>query len=312
MNKRLLTILAGVVIAVALAVAISLTNREGPDGVPVTEAPSSAGELPEAEAPPADEPPEVAAPPSVELPQAEAPPSDALRGPDQATGQATEQTSGQQQAIHETAYGFLEEFGHEKGGYGLYSYVLFPHRSPRAKALLEDLFATTGAAAESRIAPENINILYLPTIQLEAGAPSIRSAGGPEALAALLHEDVYDYALARALLAKICTAPADPVADVCAGALSRGPYLFTYARPVSTLSPVPPPYLFVDLSPVHERAFGEFIAAYKAQVKRTDYTDRERIETFRLRLLSIVLTAADWVGPARTAVADILHVAEEQ
>ena len=46
-------------------------------------------------------------------------------------------------------------------------------------------------------------------------------------------------------------------------------------------------------------------------MKRTDYTDRERIETFRLRLLSIVLTAADWVGPARTAVVDILHVAEQ-
>lgn len=308
MNKRLLTILAGgVVIAVALAVAISLTNRAGMDRVPVTEAPSPADELPQAEAPPADEPPEAAAPPSVELPQAEAPPPD---GPDRASGEATGQDSGQQQAIHETAYGFLEEFGREKEGYGLYSYVLFPHRSPRAKALLEDLFATTGAAAESRIAPENINILYLPTIQIGANPPSRRSASGPEALAARLHEDVYDYALARALLAKICTAPADPVADVCAGALSRGPYLFTYARPVSTLSPVPPPYLFVDLSPVHERAFGEFIAAYKAQVKRTDYTDRERIETFRLRLLSIVLTAADWIGPARTAVADILHVAE--
>jgi hypothetical protein len=99
---------------------------------------------------------------------------------------------------------------------------------------------------------------------------------------------------------------------LCAGDLSRGPYLFTYARPLSNLSPVPPPYLFVDLSPVHERAFSEFIAAYKAQVKRTDYTDQERIETFRLRLLSIVLTAADWVGPAGTAVADILHMAGRQ
>ncbi len=65
------------------------------------------------------------------------------------------------------------------------------------------------------------------------------------------------------------------------------------------VSPVPPPFLFVDLSNVHERAFDEFVAAYKEQVKRANFSDRERIDTFRLSLLSIVLTAADWVGPIR-------------
>jgi hypothetical protein len=243
-------------------------------------------------------------PPPAEPPQAAAPPSDAPRAPDQ--------TGGQPAAIHETAYAFFARFGQEKDGYGLYSYVLFPHASVRARAFAEALFATTGAAGESLIEPESINILYLPTHALEADLPSSRSAGGPEALASLVVDRAYNYALARALLARICTAPAEPVADLCAGDLARGPYLFTYARPLSNLSPVPPPYLFVDLSPVHERAFSEFIAAYKAQVKRTDYTDRERIETFRLRLLSIVLTAADWVGPAGAAVADILHMADRQ
>jgi hypothetical protein len=290
MNKWLLTMVAGVVIAVALGVAFSLSDRMGMNGVTGNEGSTSA------------EPPQAAAPPSAEPPQAAAPPPDALHGPDQAH---------EQPAIHETAYTYLAQFGEEKDGYGLYSYVLFPHPSLRAKAFLENLFATTGAAAESRIAPENINILYLPTDELQTDAPTARSAGGPEALATLVIDDLYDYALARALMAKICTAPADPVADLCAGDLSRGPYLFTYARPVSNLSPVPPPYLFVDLSPVHERAFSEFIAAYKAQVKRSDYTDRERIETFRLRLLSIVLTATDWIGPARAAVADIVHIAEQ-
>jgi hypothetical protein len=94
--------------------------------------------------------------------------------------------------------------------------------------------------------------------------------------------------------------------------LSRGPYVFTYRHPASTLSPVPPPYLFLDLSSVHERAFGEFIAAYQAQVKRTDYTDLERIDNLRLHLLSIVLTAADWIDPIKGAIANILHVAEKE
>ena len=30
---------------------------------------------------------------------------------------------------------------------------------------------------------------------------------------------------------------------------------------------MPPPYLLADLSQVHERAFGEFVAAYKAQLE---------------------------------------------
>lgn len=99
---------------------------------------------------------------------------------------------------------------------------------------------------------------------------------------------------------------------MCKTDLSRGPYLFTFPEPASALSPVPPPYLFVDLSSVHERAFGEYIAAYKEQVKRTDYNDRERIDSFRLRLLSIILTSADWIGPIRGALADTVHFVEQK
>lgn len=75
---------------------------------------------------------------------------------------------------------------------------------------------------------------------------------------------------------------------------------------------MPPPYLFLDLSGVHEHAFSEFIAAYKEQIKRTDYTDLGRIDNLRLRLLNIVLTAADWVDPIKGAIADILHMAEKE
>jgi hypothetical protein len=65
----------------------------------------------------------------------------------------------------------------------------------------------------------------------------------------------------------------------------------------------------MDMSEVHERAFPEFIAAFTAQVKREDISDREKIATLRLKLLSIVLTAADFVAPVQRATADIVHVA---
>jgi hypothetical protein len=120
----------------------------------------------------------------------------------------------------------------------------------------------------------------------------------------------HDYAMAQTLLAQICTAPPEVIRGVCATDLSRGPYLFTYTYPASTRSPIPPPYLFLDLSRVHERTFGEFIATYKEQVKRSDYTDAERVNNLRLRLLSVVLTAADWIGPIKGAIADVLHFAQ--
>jgi hypothetical protein len=139
MSKWLLTILAGLVIAIGLAFSsFQIWNdRTGPDGTREED----------------DDTAEAVAPPSAELPQTSAPLRDEVRGPDQA--------GRQQPAIHETAYAFLAQFGQEKDGYGLYSYVLFPHPSARARAFAETLFATTGAAAESLIAPENINILAL-------------------------------------------------------------------------------------------------------------------------------------------------------
>jgi hypothetical protein len=122
-------------------------------------------------------------------------------------------------------------------------------------------------------------------------------------------QEFYDYKLALALLDHICNPPAKEVEEVCEGSLSRGPYIFTYAQPASKLAPVPPPFLFMDLSDVHERAFPEIIDAFEAQVKREDISDRAKIDTLRLKLLSIVLTAADFVAPVQKATADIVHVA---
>lgn len=206
-------------------------------------------------------------------------------------------------------YDYLFEPGTEKPGCGLYSYVLFPVDTSRSESLLDVVFATMSFVERSGLSCNNLNVLYLPTKAeswdnlLTFTRYKLRQNN-----AAVFIDKFYDYALARQLLGQVCLEPPNALREVCATDLSRGPYLFTYSTPVSAVSPVPPPFLFVDLSNVHERAFKEFVAAYKEQVKRANFNDRERIDTFRLGILSIVLTAADWVGPIRGAVADTLHL----
>jgi len=208
-----------------------------------------------------------------------------------------------------SAYDYLYRAGTERPGYGLYSYVLFPVASRRAERFLEELFKTTSFVEVTGISLGYLNVMYLPTRaeKLSALKPVVVNGLAPSV--GLFSSDLYDYRLAQRLLVQICAAPAGVIRSICRSDLSRGPYLFTYASPASTLSRVPPPYLVLDLSRVHERAFGEFVSAYKAQVKREDFTDLERIANLRLRLLSTVLTAADWMDPIKGAMADIVHLA---
>jgi hypothetical protein len=204
----------------------------------------------------------------------------------------------------------LYRIGTEQPYYGLYSYVLFPTYSSRAESFLEELFKTTGYTATSLIDVQNLNVIYIPTREDQQSSLRSMVSGRLAPLAPSFATQFYDYNLAQKFLAQICVVPTEVIRDLCATDLSDGPYLFTYARPVSTLSSIPPPYLVLDLSHVHILAFGEFIAAYKAQVKRIDYSDHERINTLRLRVLNILLTAADWISPTKSAIADILYMAK--
>ena len=67
----------------------------------------------------------------------------------------------------------------------------------------------------------------------------------------------------------------------------------------------------MDLSNVHEKAFPEFLRAYKEQVKRKNIADAERIKTFRLRVVSIVLTGADFIVPMENALQRIVHLSSD-
>lgn len=209
-----------------------------------------------------------------------------------------------------SVYGYLYRPATEQPLYGLYSYLLLPNISARSERFLEELFKTTSFVSLSEITVANLNIIYLPTREdkLPSLIPKITDGSAPPVH--LFATQFYDYPFANKLLAQICESPSKVVHDVCNSDLSRGPYLFTFVRPSSTLVPVPPPYLFVDLSSVHQRAFGEFVAAYKEQVKRSDYSDLERVKNFRLRILNIILTAADWIGPIEETIAEVVQISE--
>jgi hypothetical protein len=212
-------------------------------------------------------------------------------------------------SIQETGYSFLSHIGGEELGYGLYSYAILKHNNRSAK-FLRELFGMIPPVEETAAESSRVNIFYLPLKSEKADELSNFlkiNRGNPSALATAFATNFYDYMMGQEVLNHLCDIPAAEIEAVCEGDLSRGPYIFTYAKSASKISPVPPPFLFMDLSDVHERAFPEIIAAFKAQVKREDISDRAEIDTLRLKVLSIALKAADWIVPVKKAVADIVY-----
>jgi hypothetical protein len=81
-----------------------------------------------------------------------------------------------------------------------------------------------------------------------------------------------------------------------------------WKRPIRRpFTPLPPPFLFVDLTNIHQRAFGQIVSAYLSQVKTEEFADRTKIDTFRLKLLNLILIAADSMQPISAAVAGMVH-----
>ena len=93
----------------------------------------------------------------------------------------------------------------------------------------------------------------------------------------------------------------------CRSGFGRGPFLFTYGHPISNLNAIDPPFLFVDLSSVEEAGFSEYLDAFKAQIKSDDINDGSKINTVRLKLLSLILLGTGILDPVEKAVAEILH-----
>lgn len=196
-----------------------------------------------------------------------------------------------------SVYDYLYRPAIERPTYALYSYLLLPGESSRGQRLLQEIFSTTSFVGLDGIRMDQLNVVYIPTRAAELQSLLTVVSKGDAPKPSRFAKEAYDYALARTLLTRICAAITVKTQSACNGDLSLGPYIFTFLQPVSGLEKMPAPFLLLDLSNVHERAFGEFVAAYKEQVRQTQFSDRQRIDTFRLRLLSVVLTSADWLKP---------------
>jgi hypothetical protein len=219
-------------------------------------------------------------------------------------------TSIKRVTILETGYSQLPELGKEEAGYGLYSYAVLSSNSDRSAAFLAEVFKSIPAIQETAAKRAQLNIFYVPIKKEKSDdfADAVDSSGDDvKKLGTTYAASLYDYKLGRAILDHICNPPADRMRALCEGDTSRGPYIFTYERPASDMEPVPPPFLFVDLSDIHSGAFGEFVSAFRAQVKREDISDGARINTTRLALLQLVLKASDWIPGVQKSVVDIVH-----
>jgi acylphosphatase len=214
--------------------------------------------------------------------------------------------------ILDTGFSELQKLGKEESGYGLYSYAVLTSDSARSAAFLGEIFKAIPSVGDTGVPKRaQLNIFYIPIKADKSNAfteLSAKTSGDEKAkLGAEFTKSFYNFKMARAILNHVCNPPANNMKDLCEGAMAGGPYIFTYAKPASSLEPVLPPFLFVDLSNIREEAFPEFIEAFRSQVKREDVADGAKIHSMRLTILNITLTAASWIVPVKAAIADIIH-----
>jgi hypothetical protein len=212
--------------------------------------------------------------------------------------------------ILETGYDQLKGLGREANGYGLYSYGVLTAASPRSAAFLAEIFKSMPSIGDTAAARTQVNIFYVPTKKdkvANLAALVEASRGDQTKMAVRYSEAMYDYKMARAILIHLCNPPPKPMTSLCKSPMSGGPYILTNARPASSLEPVPPPFLFVDLSDINPHAYPEFISAFRAVAKQEDLTDDAKLHSLRLKVLNLALTAADWSSKAKRPVIDIVH-----
>jgi hypothetical protein len=215
-----------------------------------------------------------------------------------------------QQTMLATGYDQLRGLGREATGYGVYSYAVLTSTSPRSAAFLSELFKSIPSIGAAR---PQLNIIYIPTKKEKVpdlAALVEASRNDQTKLAVRYSETMYDYKMARAILGHLCNPPAKAMTTLCKGQMLGGPYIVANARPASILEPVPPPFLFVDLSDINPHAYPEFISAFRAAVKQEDATDDAKLYSLRLKVLNLGLTAADWTPNVKKSVVDIVHAFE--
>ncbi len=189
--------------------------------------------------------------------------------------------------------------GEEATGYGLYTYVLLRQGTDRDSHFVKDIVATAPSAADvAPPSPAQTDLMLIPVNPCPADSAKSAADCSAHLLDAVASDlkASYNYEESNTILDELCAKPPKQIAEFCHEAFGKGPFLFTYARPVSKMDPISPPFLFFDFTEHDEAAFGDYINAYEAVLKSDDFTDDSKLNTLQLRILDVynrARTAAD-------------------
>ena len=201
--------------------------------------------------------------------------------------------------------------GEEAEGYGLYTYVLIRHSADRDSHFLQDIVATAPSAAG--VAPPlraQIDLMLIPANPCPPATGASATAcetPEPETIAGDLKAH-YNFKESNTILEGLCANPPAQIVKFCRQPFGLGPFLFTYARPISKMNSIPPPFLFFDFTGQDEAAFPDYIDAYEAVLKSDDFTDDSKLKTLRLRILDVYNRARAAAGPTAEGAVKLIHL----
>jgi hypothetical protein len=197
--------------------------------------------------------------------------------------------------------------------FGLYTYVLLGSGThDQNKALLLAMLPRTASSAVARTQnPISLNLIAVPIRQvasLNADRRVLETASGQDnavwstAVDAILRD--YDYGFADTARIAICTrlrgvTPADratikgnlrqAINGAC-GAAADGPVMFTVSQRLQLgQRDVPIPFLMFDFAEHSEELYPRYVAAYKSQVTRADFSDGRNLQSLYDRVLDITV-----------------------
>ena len=209
--------------------------------------------------------------------------------------------------VYDSVYLPVDRTAGPPSGFGLYTALVTRTANPNGTAVVADLLATTGKAADAAIPHQNLNLITIPVRNAEEADKALASARfEPDAAATTLMQKHYDFDLAAAVLASVCRpARGAAVMKACGNSAPDGPLLITSQRPLNGTIPDGEKLLVVNLSSTPKGAIAEVLAAYRSQILRKDFADRAEVDSWRLKFLNNLLEAATLLPKIRKAYAGL-------
>ena len=189
---------------------------------------------------------------------------------------------------------FLLTGREEAKGYGLYSYLLFGEKprddvtQARYRAVTEEYLLAIGPILDlegAGIPVQQINLTYLPVIK----QPTM----GERTAEALLN--LYDYARARKIL---MTLPGEYRGE--------GPYIVSTLVRLGTVTRVPEPFLFQDLSLVQPNEVKIWARAFLSQAAQERYWEERTLIQLGLKARTIVAVAAEGYPKVKSSLEEFI------